>query len=624
MGHVSGRSCVLVLAILLVAAVATRPQQANPPPASPAPTGQTPSTKPTSGQVVYESATVLKAIARLVVVDVVATNKKGEPIRDLERNDFTVLEDGQPQQIRAFSFQEPKPGPAAPILKPALANLPDNIFTNIPKYQTTGALNVVLLDALNTTLPNQAYVRQQMIKYLEKLPKGRPVAVYSLGTKLTLLQDFSSDPEVLKDVIKRLKNKSSPVLDNPAGGGDAQILPTGAADSGMIPADMLQSIMQFEQERVAFQTDIRVTYTLNALNAIARSLAGYSGRKNLVWVSEGFPLNIDPNMELTGDVFAGTRNYGPQVATTADALMDAQVAVYPVDAAALVTSSVFDASNSGVDKFGRSMGRNPSRMGQTISNESATRQNTHGTMQDMAERTGGKAFYNRNDIDHAIALSIEDGSVYYTLAYYPSNKDWNGKFRKIHVKVNHPEVKLRHRLGYYAVDLKVFAEQNKKQQAILFGDALNPDSPAATGLLFEAGVIPPSEKTNNQILVNFAVDPHGISFETRNDGSHHAQVDCVVQSYSLKGKLIKTDASTITADLKPDTFARVMQTNTFPCQQYVSLPPGSYSLRLGVRDDATGLVGTTSAKVTVAPSSQNPSVDQGDKKSDAKSEDKKQ
>lgn len=616
MGPMSRPSCVLLLATVFVAAVSTESQQ-PPPPSQQASQGQ-----PAKENSISGSATVLKATTRLVVVDVVATNGKGEPIRDLERPDFTILENGEEQQIRVFSFQEPKAASSAAPWNPFVANLPENVFSNAPKYQANSALNVVLLDALNTTLPNQAYVRSQMIKFLEKLPKGRPVAVYSLGTKLTLLQDFSSDPEVLADIIKKLQNKSSPLLDNPAGGEDAEILPAGAVDSGMVSAEMLQSIMQFEQERVAFQTDIRVNYTLSALNKIARSLAGYPGRKNLVWVSEAFPLSIDPNMELTGDIFAGTRNYGPQIAATADALMDAQVAVYPVDAAALVTSSVFSASNSGYDKFGRGMAASPSRMQTTISNESATRQNVQATMQDMAQRTGGKAFYNRNDLDHAIGSSIEDGSVYYTLAYYPDNKDWNGKFRKIQVKVGREGVKLRYRLGYYAVDPKIFVEQNKKQQAVLFGDALSPDSPSATALIFYAGVVQPSEKTQDKVLVNFGIDPHGLSFETNIDGTHHAQVDCVVQAYTPKGVLVKTEASTINAALKPETYSRVMQ-GIFPCQQSVSLAPGAYKLRLGVRDDTTGLLGTASAKVIVGTSAQGAPLDPPAKSDTPNNNDKK-
>src|SRR5262249_33083627 len=150
----------------------------------------------------------------------------------------------------------------------------------------------------------------------------------------------------------------------------------------------------------------------------------------------------------------------------ADALIDAQIAIYPVDARGLVPSSYFDASSSGRDNLGRSLSR-PGRLGAAMSQESAQLQAVHGTMNDMAERTGGRAFYNRNDIDGAIRQSVRDGSTYYTLAYYPSNKKWNGKFRKIQIKVNRPGVKLRHRLGYYAVDPQAYAEQNKRQQSTL-------------------------------------------------------------------------------------------------------------------------------------------------------------
>src|SRR5262249_29130031 len=156
--------------------------------------------------------------------------------------------------------------------------------------------------------------------------------------------------------------------------------------------------------------------------------------------------------------------------------------IYPVDARGLPTPAFFSAANSGRDRFGRSVNRNPQALGAAIRQDSAQLQAAHATMQDMADRTGGKAFYNRNDLDGAIKNGIEDGSMYYTLAYYPSNKTWNGKFRKIHVSVNQPNIKVRHRLGYYAVDPTVFVEQNKRQQASLFGEALSPDSPVSTGL----------------------------------------------------------------------------------------------------------------------------------------------
>src|SRR5262245_36799454 len=251
-----------------------------PPLAQASPTPQQKSSQPGT---VYEPSTVLKAVTRLVVVDVVATNKNGDAATGLERPDFTILEDGVEQDIRVFNFQQPAAAPAAPAAAQVAMKLPDNVFTNIPAYTSTNTLNVLLLDALNTTVPHQAYVRDEMLRYLQKMPDNQPVAVYLLSSKLTLLQDFTTDPEILKGAVGKLKGKVSPVLDNPTGGPEIELLPPGVADSGTMPAAMLDSMMRFEQERTAFMTDMRINYTMAALSSIARSLSGYPGRKNLIW-----------------------------------------------------------------------------------------------------------------------------------------------------------------------------------------------------------------------------------------------------------------------------------------------------------------------------------------------------
>jgi len=257
---------------------------------------------------VYESATVLRAVTRLVVVDVVATNGSGDAVPDLKAEDFTVIEDGHEQKISAFSFQHP---PAAGVSQVRLqpVNLPPNVFSNVPKYSAEAALNVLLLDGLNTNLPNQAYARDQMIKYLAKIPEGQPIAVYMLmGRQLRLIQDFTSDPSVLKTAVKNLKANISPLQDNPSGGPGIELAPPGAFDSGMIPAEMQQAMQQFENERSSFQTDLRKRYTLDALNSLARTLSGYAGRKNLIWISEAFPISIDPDFTLSSASFDSMRN----------------------------------------------------------------------------------------------------------------------------------------------------------------------------------------------------------------------------------------------------------------------------------------------------------------------------
>ncbi|HET9165457.1 MAG TPA: hypothetical protein VFP11_05630, partial [Candidatus Angelobacter sp.] len=141
--------------------------------------------------------------------------------------------------------------------------------------------------------------------------------------------------------------------------------------------------------------------------------------------------------------------------------------------------------------------------------------------------------------------------------------------------------------------------QNQRQQVEAFELALSPDSPISTALPFNALVIPPAEKSPGMVLVNFGVDPHAISFEKQADGLEHATVECTVQVFSAKGKPMGGKLTTVNAAFKPETFNQVMR-DTFPCQQAVDLKPGSYFLRLGVRDDRTGLIGTTNAKVTIA------------------------
>jgi hypothetical protein len=134
----------------------------------------------------------------------------------------------------------------------------------------------------------------------------------------------------------------------------------------------------------------------------------------------------------------------------------------------------------------------------------------------------------------------------------------------------------------------LFAEKNQKQQDSAFALALSPDSPIATGLPFNALVIPPAEATPKTVRVNFGVDPHAISFERLPDGLQHATLECTVQAFSAKGKLVRGVATTVKAALKPETFSKVMQ-DTFPCQQAIDLArhllPAAWRSRQSHRPD---------------------------------------
>jgi hypothetical protein len=129
-------------------------------------------------------------------------------------------------------------------------------------------------------------------------------------------------------------------------------------------------------------------------------------------------------------------------------------------------------------------------------------------------------------------------------------------------------------------------------------NALLVNAPASTGVIFQAAAIAPTDKNQNKVLVNFAVDPHTIAFEQRNDGLQHASISCVVWAFPGKGDPIRSEGDTANASLKPEVFQQLMKSN-FPCRQTITLKPGHYTLRLGVVDRTTNLIGTTTSSVTV-------------------------
>jgi VWFA-related protein len=530
-----------------------------------------------------QSSTVLKATTRLVIVDVVATDGKGAPVTDLAAKDFVVTENGSPQEVRVFAFESPASGSeTAPALAGQPIKLPDNVVSNIPSYKPRGALNVLLLDSLNTTSNNQAVARRQMVKLLDKLPADHPIAIYMLGQKLQLLQDFTTDPALLKNVVAELKSTNSAYLETPTGGPPPQYMSSIAAQT---PFNGLGNLMRFMGEVNDAQTEQRIRLTLESLNVLARMLAGYPGRKNLIWISEEFPIFIDPT----------ATNFGNDVSRTSEALASSQVAVYTIDAKGVAGNAFFKAE-SYQDQYGRQQfGRG---LAQNMSNESEAAVNAHSTMNNVAEITGGRAFYNVNEFDKAVRQSLDDGASYYTLGYYPANKRWDGQFRKIKVKTDRPDVRLRYRLGYFALDPATYSNKDAAQRAQEFGQALNLDNPVATALLFRTAIFPPSEQTHNKVALNYLIDAHQIIFEKQDDGLQHASLDYAVEIYSGKGEPIKTEISSIAAALKPDAFARVMQ-NGFPYQKTLDLQPGDYILRLGVRDNHTGLMGTVTGKLNV-------------------------
>ena len=292
----------------------------------------------------------LKINVRTVLVDVVVLDKNNQPVPHLTKDDFQVLEDGKPQ---AISFFEPNfdgvPGVDSGASAPPL---PPNTFTNVPSVAPSNTVNLLLMDGLNTPLADQAYVHKRMVQYLGTIPPGLRTGVFLLSEKLRIIQGFTQDSALLRASINRLAaNPSTSALLPTAYSTAAMNMPVNMILDKAIGADattlaaMAAGLQQFEDQQGFFEVNERTIMTLDALQQIARYLAGVPGRKNVIWFVGSIP-NCLAAMTSENDLTVAGCPYEEKFAKTMDMLADSRVSLYPIDAVGLASDSLFDAAGA--------------------------------------------------------------------------------------------------------------------------------------------------------------------------------------------------------------------------------------------------------------------------------------
>ena len=537
----------------------------------------------------------LHATARLVIVDVAVTDNHGDPVKGLTQSDFRVIEDKTPQTIRNFEEHTSiaDVGPAAgPPLK-----LEPGVFTNSFAAPVNSEVNVLMLDMINTPMMDQSFVRGQLLKYLATAKPGSRIAIFGLTTKLVMLQGFTADTDLLRRAVERSHPVASPLLAEKVGGREDIVSSelAGIEAQLSVSPQMAQAIAEFGATEVNSDIAGRVQATLHALNQLARYLSGIPGRKNLLWFSESFPVDFLPQMSLpTGGTalspFAGEAAWASQYRETVNLLAQSRIAVYPVDARGLMPSPPLGESSV---KYQRS-----------VSNELFE---THSSMFDMAEQTGGKAFVNTNGLAQAVEKVVDAGSNYYTLAYTPTDSKSHGEYRGIRVQLNGSNYKLAYRRGYYAdtkpatpslrdamKSVALFAAPPSTQ--IPFYARVQPLPPEAEAAVAPGEVAPSRTELEKghfvRYGVEYSVDPRGLSISTAADGSHHGHLEFVVLAYDPEGRKINSDVKTVQANWNGSQF-NLAQQQGVRYEQEIGVPAkGEYTLRVVIHDLQNGKMGS--------------------------------
>jgi VWFA-related protein len=544
-------------------------------------------------------APTIRVSTHLVLVDVVVTDKQGNAVPGLHPEDFVVEENGKAQKIASFTQASENHSNAAP-------DLPPGIYTNRPAYRSTGGpVTVLLLDGLNTPFKDQAYARRQMLRFVQEQYKpGQRVAIFALTGSLRVMQDFTTDPQILHDALVRFNPRpqefassgtaATSISSTTSGSAVVGALdPSVAPSSGALAAGALgggatqaanvarSSIEEFAGAAVSYAEEQRAVLTLSALNSLARILGGLPGRKNIIWVTGNMPFSLIPENRTMTDAELGeslpsldTRRVGEHAAgntaatmrqshatdirETSARLSSAQVSIYPVDARGLSISLDIDSQE---------------------------------TMREMARETGGRAYVNQNEIKDGVNRAFEDSAAVYTIGYYPENKKYDGKYRQLKVKLNRPGTEIFHRRGYYAIDptqLKGYKPETEVAAALV-------DAAPSTQVSFTAQVKSPSENNSakGKLGVTFLVDAATVSAEDASNGKH-LNVVFYTTIYSRDGRMLASSSQKVDQTFDAATYQQILG-HGLMLHMDLDPKPGNNEVRLAVQDAHTGLVGTLDA-----------------------------
>lgn len=535
---------------------------------------------------------VIKVTSNLVSLDVTVKDKKGKPVTDLNREDFTVIENGVAQKIEYFdsTLTTNEAG------QPEKANDPTQ-----PGSRTRSGLprNIIalVLDGQSTQVANLKHVREGIVKYIrERVSDSDSVALLSISGGLQLRQTFTQDKEKLIAAVENAYDSStvsktseardisdniSSLRDQISGGVTGPIAATpgaGAAGSAaaqtMIAQRMLEQYVQLRSSLSAQQT----RPVLAALAAIAEGLRSIPGKKTVVMFSEGFvaPEALDW-----------------QVQSTIDIANRANVAIYIIDSGGLTGG----APTSGALVAGSPLGgisaatdmEHRRRAGAGESVFDISRQEGLNRQQDLlyriSEDTGGRFLKNTNDIGGGLERIDAEIRSRYTLAYRSTDQNFDGSFRKVKIEVRRPDTSVLARPGYYAIppsQIVPFSPDDRKLLANFANMQARPTLPLSVEMnAFR------SQNGFYIVPLSLEIPPAAMQFDRKGD-KQRLQLDVlgVVRSEG-EDKILSRLGGNFDVSLTKEQYDSVVNDKIF-YRQDVELGAGNYTIDLIVRDRVSG------------------------------------
>ncbi len=515
---------------------------------------------------------IFKSETTMVQVPTVITDNKGNHIHGLTKSDFQVFENRAEQKIAIL--EEVTPSRSRPSNMSTLPNTYTNLLFNADKRV---ALTMVVLDAVNTPFSDQETGREYLLKYLsENLQATTSVALMRITEKgVQKLSGLMDDPASVVAIVKNMKGET------PATEGFA-VSPQSFSSSPErlhLEQDAAQTEAQFQQEQA-------IDRTLRAFLAIAWSVCGVPGRKSLVWATGSFPFYVESGSPGPAD---------PRLALlyerTMEALNDAQISVYPIDVRGLGSSETVNGPPPMHDLFNNTVGSGQAVLDQATARNRLLDATLH-NLQVFAEMTGGRAFYNRNDLDRGFAQAVDDSSSYYVLGYYRNSQNLKPGWRSLQVKTDREGARVRARTGFLVG--KTTLNPESTQQADESFALMSPFDSTGVPLMVRWNEATAKSGTDRNAEFAMIVPASNVIGET---DAHPVNVDFIWEA-SRNGSSVVKEGHSVKGKVNPDGLARLKREGLY-YKNSLKLPPGDYQVKFVVRDNLSGHVGSLTTPLSL-------------------------
>ena len=542
---------------------APRPQPAQPPAGAPS-----------------KAPVRFTANTQLVVEDLILKDKSGQPVTNLAAKDFVVTEDGKPQDVKICEFQKLEETPAQPLADEPQTKT-ETIKTEAkpeeaPKVTATAIapekpgdikyrdkrLLVLFFDMVSMPIQDQVRAIDGATKFVKtQITPSDLVAIMTFSSDIKVVEDFTDDRDLLLKDIKHL------VV------GEGQGF--SAADASDAAADTGDSFTADDTEFAIFNTDRQ----LSALETAVKMLASLNEKKALVYFSSGIQRSGQDNQA--------------QLQATVNAAIRSNVSFYPIDARGLVATAPLGDATKG------SPGGSAMYSGSSARSAQSSFQGQQETLYTLATDTGGKTLIDNTDLALGIVQAQKDISSYYILGYYTTNEKLDGHFRRVKIALKDQALtartKMDYRVGYWAgKDFKQFNDSDRERQlneAMLLGDPVTDIDIALDAYYFRLA--------RDRYFVPVVAKIPGSELElAKKGGVESTTFDFIGVVKDAAGKTVQNMRDYIPFKLKEEAASQLAKRPVVYPTGF-TLAPGTYSLRLVVRENTTGRIGTFDKKLVI-------------------------